>query len=188
MSTLALYIKNIDCHRCLETLKELLKEQGIKLLEINNGIVKIANPQNETQLSILKDYITSRGFELIEDNNQKIVERIKILANVWINSKNKQISILNFSDFVSSKLRMNYRYLSTLFSETEKTTIEKYLIQEKIRKVKELLIENRMNLNEIAFELGYSSSAHLSRQFKQFAHISPIQFKNELRVELQMCG
>ena len=95
---------------------------------------------------------------------------------------------MNFSDFVSDKLKMNYRYLSTLFSEVENITIEKYLIHEKIRKVKELLIENKMNLNEIAFELGYSSSAHLSRQFKQFADISPLQYKNELRVELQMCG
>ena len=76
--------------------------------------------------------------------------------------------------------------LSQRFYDYHILVINDYTLKE--GEVKELLIENKMNLNEIAFELGYSSSAHLSRQFKQFADISPLQYKNELRVELQMCG
>ncbi|HLR37507.1 MAG TPA: AraC family transcriptional regulator, partial [Chitinophagaceae bacterium] len=71
-----------------------------------------------------------------------------------------------------------YNYLSKLFSETETITIEKYIIQLKIEKVKELLVYNELNLNEIAFKMGYSSTAHLSAQFKKVIGFSPSKFRS----------
>lgn len=85
---------------------------------------------------------------------------------------------VNLSPYVAEKLKYEYHYLSNLFSQTENTTIEKYLIQLKIEKAKEYIERRELCLGEIAFRLGYSSSAHLANQFKQINGITPTPYKN----------
>ena len=81
------------------------------------------------------------------------------------------------SSYIVEDLKQDYSALSNLFSETEGITIEHYFIAQKIEKVKELLIYNELSLSEIAFQLNYSSVAHLSNQFKKTTGITPTQFK-----------
>jgi AraC-like DNA-binding protein len=80
---------------------------------------------------------------------------------------------------LSDKLNLDYPYLSSLFSELEGRTIEKYFISQKIERVKELLIYDELNLSEIADQMGYSSVAYLSNQFKKVTGLTPTQFKNQ---------
>ena len=61
---------------------------------------------------------------------------------------------VNLSQYVAEKLKYEYHYLSNLFSQTENTTIEKYLIQLKIEKAKEYIEMRELCLGEIAFRLG----------------------------------
>ncbi|MGR3301119.1 MAG: helix-turn-helix domain-containing protein, partial [Candidatus Scalindua sp.] len=74
----------------------------------------------------------------------------------------------------------DYSYISNLFSTIEGRTIEKFIIQQKVEKVKELLKYGEMTINEIAFELNYSSPQYLSNQFKQITGLRPSQFRNML--------
>ena len=83
----------------------------------------------------------------------------------------------NFSNIIARDLHRDYSYLSNLFSEVEGKTIEKYVIHQKIEKVKELIVYDELNLNEIAEKLGYSSVAYLSGQFKKITGLTPTQFK-----------
>jgi len=59
----------------------------------------------------------------------------------------------------------------------EGTTIEQYIIHQKIEKAKELLVYDELTLSEIAWQLGYSSIQHLSRQFKKVTGFTPSHFK-----------
>src|SRR5699024_8440145 len=81
------------------------------------------------------------------------------------------------SGYLSEKLHQNYSSLSTVFSESEQTTIEKYLIHLKIERVKEWLSYGELTLSEIAYKLNYSSVAYLSRQFKQITGLSVTDYK-----------
>lgn len=85
--------------------------------------------------------------------------------------------MVNFSTLLSEKLHYDYAYLSRLFSSVEGRTIEKFIMVQKIEKVKELLSYKEMTLSEIAFQMNYSSSAHLSNQFKKVTGMSPTEFK-----------
>ena len=67
--------------------------------------------------------------------------------------------------------------MSKIFSKTEGLTIEKYIIYQKVERIKELLSYNEMTISEIAFQMNYSSSAHLSNQFKKVTGLTPSQFK-----------
>jgi AraC-like DNA-binding protein len=67
--------------------------------------------------------------------------------------------------------------LSTLFSSLNGITIEKYIIQLKIEKIKEYMFYDELSISEIAYRMHYSSPAHLSRQFKQVCGLSPNEYK-----------
>src|SRR5690625_5014550 len=82
---------------------------------------------------------------------------------------------MNRTDYLSGELNQEYSSLSTLFSEVEGMTIEKYFIQQKIEQVKELLVYNELTLSEIAHRLIYYSSAYLSSQFKKVTGLTPSQ-------------
>ena len=67
--------------------------------------------------------------------------------------------------------------LSSLFSSVEGRTIENYFIEQRIEKAKELLIYGKLTLSQIAFDLEYSSTSHLSTQFKKITGLTPTYFK-----------
>jgi len=83
----------------------------------------------------------------------------------------------NFSDYLSEKLNHDYTYLANLFSEVQGCTIEHFIINHKIERIKELIIYDELNITEIAWKMNYSSVAHLSNQFKKVTGLSPSHFK-----------
>jgi AraC-like DNA-binding protein len=116
------------------------------------------------------------GFELIDDKQAKVIENIKIEVINMIQNYDVSKKI-NFSTYISRKLGMSYQYISSLFSSMEGITLEKYIINQKIEKVKELLVYDELNLNEISYKLDYSSVQHLSNQFKKVTGFTPSEFK-----------
>ena len=171
-----LYIKNMVCSRCIAAVKSSLDELKIRYASIELGEVITKTERSEKQLDVLKERLQHLGFELLGDTKKKLIEKIKtvIIEHVHYKEGNNRY---NLSEILSSKLRKDYSYLSHLFSEVEGITIEKYLINQKIEKIKELLVYDELSLNEIAYQLGYSSVAHLSSQFKKVTGLTPTHFK-----------
>lgn len=165
------------CNRCVLAVQNLLDENEIRYSSIQLGEVELKTNPNEKQLCSFKDGLQKIGFELLDDGKQKIIEKIKtfIIDKVHYEKGDERHKL---SEAISSKLHKDYSYLSHLFSEVEGTTIEKYFINQKIEKAKELLAYNEESLSEIAYRLGYSSVAHLSSQFKQVTGLTPTHFKN----------
>ncbi len=95
----------------------------------------------------------------------------------YIHYDKEKPEYLNLSDLLSTELGYDYSYLSNLFSSVEGITIEKYLILQKVEKVKELLVYDELSLNDISYQLGYSSAQHLSQQFKKITGLTPSHLK-----------
>jgi len=81
------------------------------------------------------------------------------------------------SHYLSKNVIHEYTYLSSLFSSVEGRTIENYFIEQRIEKVKELLLYGELTLSQIAFDLDYSNVAHLSAQFKKVTGLTPTYFR-----------
>ncbi|MFN2440727.1 MAG: helix-turn-helix domain-containing protein [Chitinophagaceae bacterium] len=171
-----LYIKNMVCNRCIMIVRQLLEQAGLQPVAIRLGEVEINKEPTKGQLSKLSENLTQVGFELLDDKKQQLIEKIKniIVEQVHYSEMDEP---LKFSELLSKQTHKDYSYLSNLFSEVEGTTIEKYLINQKIEMVKELLVYDELSLSEIAFKLGYSSVAHLSAQFKKVTGLTPGHFK-----------
>nr|WP_242478947.1 helix-turn-helix domain-containing protein [Hymenobacter sp. CCM 8763] len=56
-------------------------------------------------------------------------------------------------------------------------TIEKFIIRQKVERAKELISYAELSMAEVAQQLGYSSPAHLSRQFRQMTGLTPTDFQ-----------
>jgi AraC-like DNA-binding protein len=172
-----LYIKNMVCSRCKMVIKSEMEKLGITALKIELGEVTIEQDLDVSEKERLELILLELGFELIDDKKSKYIEKIKSLIIKLIHEQNNDIKI-TLSDYLSQEVYHDYFYLSNLFSEIEGTTIEKYFIAQKIERVKELLAYKELSLGEIAFQLHYSSVAHLSNQFKKVTGLSPSHFKN----------
>jgi AraC-like DNA-binding protein len=157
--------------------KSELEKLGLHHTRIDLGEAEIMEDISPEQLHRLNVALRQTGLELIDDNKSILVEKIKTIIIELIHYNDEQIKI-NLSDYLSGKLNHNYTYLSNLFSEVKGTTIEKYYLNHKIEKVKELLVYDELNLTEIAYRLHYSSVAHLSNQFKKMTGLTPSHFKN----------
>jgi AraC family transcriptional regulator len=171
-----LYIKNMVCNRCIIVVEQELRKLGIKGGKVTLGELETTEIP-KSKLEQLRNNLEAVGFELLNNSKQQLIEKIKniIVKQVHYSEEEQQH---NLSDILSKALHKDYSYLSSLFSEVEGVTIEKYLINQKIEKVKEYIIYDELSLSEIAYKLGYSSVAHLSNQFKKVTGLTPSHFKN----------
>ena len=157
--------------------QQVFEELNYPPLHISLGEVETAVSIGEDELDILRKKLIGFGFELIDDAKSQLIEKIKTLVIELIRYKNEEDIKINYSAYIESKLNKDYNYLSNLFSEVTGVTIEKYIISQKIERVKELLVYDELTLSEIAWELGYSSVSALSAQFKKITGLTPKHFK-----------
>jgi len=170
------YIKNMVCNRCIMVVRQVFEQQGLHPVQVKLGEVELEKAPTATQLSTIQSQLSTLGFEVLDDHKRKTIEKIrttiiKLIHQGELDEGHK------FSELLSRALHKDYSYLSKLFSEVEGITIEKYVILQKIEKVKELLVYDELSLSEIAFRLGYSSVAHLSAQFKKTTGFNPSEFR-----------
>ncbi len=169
-------IKNMVCPRCITAVKSVLQDIGATVLDVKLGKATIDKSLTKEQTKTLKSKLRTLGFELLDNKRAKIINAIKATIIKEIYNPTGKLPI-NYSLILSKGLKYDYAYLSRLFSAVEGRTIEKFIMAQKVERVKELLTYDEMSLSEIAFEMKYSSSAHLSSQFKKVTGMSPSVFK-----------
>lgn len=165
------------CNRCKSVVKNEFINVGLDPVDIQLGEITLRVAPDAGQVEKLKPALLQHGFELIDDKKSRMISMIKKEVIELIHHRQEGKLKINFSDFLSAKLDKDYHYLSNLFSEVEGTTIEKFIINQRIERAKELLVYDELSLSEIADQLGYSSVAHLSSQFKKVTGLTPSHFK-----------
>ncbi len=163
------------CARCIRVVREELLKVEVDVHTVKLGEANILL-KNEQELEIIRKVLKESGFDLADSRRAQIIEKIKNIIITQIHH-NDNVEKINFSELLSNELALDYHYISTLFSQQESMTIEKYIILQRIERVKELLKYDELSLSEIAFKTGYSSVAHLSNQFKKVTGLSATEYK-----------
>ena len=162
--------------RCKMAVKAELKKLGLHFIIVDLGEVEIMEDLTPEQNEELKSALLSSGFALMDDRKAMLIEKIKNTIIQMIHHSDETIKS-NFSTYLSEKLGLDYTYLANLFSDVQGSTIEQFIIANKIERIKELILYDELNITEIAWKLNYSSVAHLSNQFKKVTGLSPSHFK-----------
>ncbi|MBK6504461.1 MAG: AraC family transcriptional regulator [Ignavibacteria bacterium] len=171
-----LHIKYMVSMRCKNIVKAELQKLRLHFTSVDLGEVEILEHISKSTRSQLKVALKKNGLELMDDKKNILIERIKNAIVEVIHYSEDELKV-NFSEYLSQKLCYDYNYLSNLFTEVQGTTIEKFIIQHKIERVKELIVYDELSMSEIAYKLHYSSAAHLSNQFKRITGLTPSHFK-----------
>lgn len=172
-----LYIKYMVSLRCKLVVKDTFKKLGLQYTTVNLGEVDMVEDLSAIQREELKKELLKSGLKLLDDKKAILIERIKNVIVQMVHYE-EDLPRVKFSVYLAEQLNYDYTYLANIFSETQGTTIEHYIILHKIEKVKELIIYDELNLTEIAWKLHYSSVAHLSNQFKKITGLTPTYFKS----------
>lgn len=167
--------------------KEELQKLGLHYVIVELGVVEIMENIDDVLREQLKVNLLRSGLELLDDKKSILIEKIKNLLIEMVHYSD-ELPEINYSNYISEKLGYDYTYLANIFSEVKGTTIQQFIIVNKIERVKELLLYDELNLTEIAYKLNYSSVAHLSNQFKKVTGLTPSFFKkmgNKKRTALE---
>lgn len=165
------------CDRCIRSVEKTFEDNGIIPVKVKLGEVEIKRTLLPIDLMSIGSALKAEGFELIDSSTPVLVTKIKA-ALVSLFGQNEISEDFKLSTFLIKKFPYDYSHLSRVFSHHEKDTIEHYLIRLRIEKAKELLTYKDNNVSQVAYNLGYASAAHFSRQFKKMVGIPPSVFQN----------
>lgn len=166
------------CRRCILAVEDVLTNAAIPFDKIIIGEIHLPGKISQKQTEILSTDLASIGLELIDNRMSGLIEKIKqLVIKKARNEAGEKENKMKLSAYLSQHLHHEYTYLSSFFSSVEGRTIENYFIEQRIEKVKELLVYKEMSLSAISYELEYSSVAHLSNQFKKVTGLTPSHFK-----------
>jgi AraC family transcriptional regulator len=171
-----LYIKNMVCPRCITSVEQILKRNHLQAKYVRLGEVELVKKPAARQIEIFTKELLETGFELLDDQKTQLIEEVKNLLIQKVQNGNVE-EHFSLTKFIGEKVFKDYSAVSKLFSQLESITLEQFFNLQKIEKVKEWLMYNEQSLTQIAFNLGYSSTQHLSSQFKNLTGMTPSQFK-----------
>jgi AraC family transcriptional regulator len=173
-----LHIKNMVCDRCIMVVKQQIDNYNFLVSDITLGTVQFHPEPTAEKLLEISSSLKILGFEIIDKERDQLVAQIKATVIQIVHRSDLTSLRQTLSSLVAEHLQKDYSYLSRIFSDHEDMTIERFIIQQKIEKVKEFLQYGELNVNEIAYAMGYSSSAHLTNQFKNVTGLTPSQYKS----------
>lgn len=156
-----LFIKNMVCPRCIMSVEQILKNNNLEASYIHLGEVELLKASNPKQLQHFSADLQKVGFELLDDQKTQLIERIKTLLIQKVQKGNIE-DHFSIQKYLTKEIFKDYSSMNKLFSEVEGITIKQFFMLQKIEKTKDWLVYNELSLSQIANNLGYSSTQHLS--------------------------
>ena len=137
-------------------------DQKDLLVDMNASELIVHMLQTESRNLLLKNY-------------RKHVTRSGLAAAVEFISKNldRPISIKKLADIACMSKASFYRYFNNEFG---MSPIE-YINRERVNKACKLLKNEKLNVTDVSFKLGYSSLSHFIKLFKEHTGTTPKQYQ-----------
>lgn len=175
-----LYVKYDIPVTCKKVLQEILDRFQLSYSMVSFWEVELKENIPEKLLHEISSSLNKYGIAIVESHKSILVQRIKdaIVEMVYLEDK---LPASKTSAYLADKIKHRYGYMSNLFSEVTYTSIENFIILQKIERAKHLLLLNELTITEIAWKLNYSSVAHLSNQFKNVTGLTPSMFQRIIK-------
>lgn len=80
---------------------------------------------------------------------------------------------------VAEEMHITPEYLSALFKQSERLTVNDYIIKTKIQQTENLLIYSDYSIEEIGYYFGFCSQSHYGKAFKKWKGMTPGKFRRQ---------
>lgn len=175
-----LYLKYNIPTICKKVLEEQMDKLNLSYSILGFGEAEITENVTATTLKQLHAMLHTYGIEVVGTQKSILVQKTKdvIIEMVYLEDDLPESKI---SAYLAKKLKHSYGYIANVFSDVTFTSIENFIIIQKIERAKELILTNELSFAEIAWKLNYSSSAHFSTQFKKTTGLTPSAFQRIIK-------
>lgn len=180
MMNTRIYIKNMVCERCIMAVRQLADEVGLSVQDVQLGVIELHENPTVDQQTMFSQKLESIGFVVLHSPDQQMVASVKRWVLHLVNFPDSPEAKWNTSALLVEKIGRDYKYLRTIFKQSEGQTIEQYLIKMRVERAKVLIEDLNLSFTDISDELGYSSVAHFSTQFKKQTGYSPSMYRSQL--------
>lgn len=153
--------------------------------EVQQHIISLSNARGIQKwiclLTILKILSKSSEIELLSSPYMNIspqkLEENRLSKVITYISENyyKDINLKDMADIASMTLQSFCRFFK---KRTNKTFVQ-FLNEYRIGKACVLLIENKLSVTEICYELGFNSSTNFNRVFKKMYDCTPMEYRKK---------
>lgn len=133
-------------------------------------------------LSIMINYILKKevDFMVFMDSDKQYSRNqesvIRAIDYIKKNYHNKDISLQR----VASEVSLSHYYFSHIFKNEFKTTFIEYLTRIRMEAASKLLKNMKLNINQVAYAVGYQDPNYFSKVFKKCMKVSPVKYRNSL--------
>lgn len=120
-----------------------------------------------------------RQFVTREEVNHDVLRKFeKLLTDYFVSSDFSQVGLPTVAWF-AEKLHLSPNYFGDLVKRETGRSAQEYIQRYMIERAKFLLVDERMNVSEVAYALGYKYPHHLSRLFKRATGMSPKEYRQK---------
>ena len=125
------------------------------------------------EITVFAERILSKSFS---ESSDQISDK-KILCYQIMDHINANLGSINALKELSEKFGYSYNYLSATFKEVTSLNLVDFYNMQRLTYAKELILEKKLTLEEIAHEVNFSTAYALSRAFKKYFKLSPAQYR-----------
>jgi AraC-like DNA-binding protein len=161
--------------------KSELKELKLQYVIVDIGTIEILEEVNHKQLLQLKDKLLEQGMELLDKHDSLLIEKIINVIVEMIHFSGESPDE-NYQEYISKQVGVEFSEISEIFKEVKCMTIQQFINQNKIEKVKELLLYNQYTIKEIVSKLNYRNVAELKAEFKKNTGL-PLTFFKTMKTQ-----
>ena len=168
--------------------KEILSQMG---LNIHNPTATVKNPN--LTLEALRRMPRERSSELSENLNfsARLYEFLSTLAptetedaeNPYLSGAKRYIKAHYFEDItvesVASHIGISRKYLFALFKEGLSVSPKDYIIDYRIKRAEEFLLDKNLSIGNVAYSVGYHDPLTFSKSFKLKTGLSPTEYREK---------
>ena len=113
----------------------------------------------------------------IKGNSDKLMERIMKVINDNLDSPDLRVEML------SEEVGLSRAQLHRRIKEITGISTGEFIRNIRLKKAAELLAENKVNISQVAYMVGFSSQTHFSTAFRKFYGISPTEYINRENIQ-----
>lgn len=170
-----------DIHTsCKIILQEQLDKLEVPYTISGLGEIEIKETVSTEKYKELETNLGRYAIVIIDDPKNVFTQKVKdtIVEMVYLEEAN---TTLKTSVYLAEKLNKSYNYIASVFSEVTYTSIQNFIVLQKIERAKQEIIDGKETLTEIAWNLKFSSVAHLSNEFKRITGLTPTAFQRIIK-------
>lgn len=166
----------------MSTAIKVLNEIKIKYEDIFgsnfNPVEQILNCQTMEQMHSVTKNIYEQICKFINENRKShnVQLKEKIMAYIDEHYSDMNLGVATIAEHFG----LNPSYLSYFFKEQTNQNMTDYINSVRLKKAKELLLNENLTINKIAEMVGYGTAARFIRVFKKGEGITPGEYRNGL--------